>query len=152
MSMEFKLGDLAALQKLRDSLIRDEMSEERGRKRLDQERWEAFKKTAQGIVGGCIFQVAENTRPCRAHLNTGRLQSLRDAVITQRALLGDPRVRVQKTAAVRTGLYAKTTPDAVLLIHQGHALRRIKGRPHRAGFCTRGIFALITEFGHKERL
>lgn len=50
MSMEFKLGDLAALQKLRDSLIRDEMSEERGRRRLEQERWEAFKKTAQGIV------------------------------------------------------------------------------------------------------
>jgi len=48
--MEVKLGDLAALQRLRDSLIRDDVSEERGRKRLDQERWSAFKRTAQGII------------------------------------------------------------------------------------------------------
>lgn len=50
MSVNAKFGDLASLQRIRDALIRDELSEERGRERLEQERWNAFKRTAQGIV------------------------------------------------------------------------------------------------------
>ena len=50
MNMEAKLGDIRALRELRDSLIRDSLSEERARERLDHERWESFKKTAQGII------------------------------------------------------------------------------------------------------
>jgi hypothetical protein len=48
--MQAKLGDLAALKAIRDSLIQDKESEDRNRQRLEQERWESFQKTARGIV------------------------------------------------------------------------------------------------------
>lgn len=61
-----KLGDLESLQKIRDSLIRDGLSETRERQRLEQERWDSFKKTiskmAEAVDGQDLEDLVSSVR------------------------------------------------------------------------------------------
>ena len=104
------------------------------------------------IVDGRIFQIPENARLGRANFYAGRFQPARDAVIAQRAFLGRAGFRIQKAAAVRTGLDAEPTTNTILRIHQHRAIWSVEGRAHRADLGAGRGLAKVAKLRHKKRL
>ena len=99
-----------------------------------------------------ILQVRKLTRACRADLAAGGGQALGNAVITERALLGGVGSGIDKAAAVRAGLHAIATSEAVTLVDQDDPVRTNEGCADRAHLRTRRIGAVIAELGNKEIL
>src|ERR1035437_1788308 len=67
-----------------------------------------------------------------AGLATSRGQPLGDSVVTERALVGRIRLRMEITAAVRAGLDAIAAAQAVVFIHQDDAIGTDIGGAHGA--------------------
>src|ERR1019366_9418929 len=102
------------------------------------------------VVLDRVLQVAEATRMARAHLDAGRLEAARDAVVAERAFLRRLGLRVHETAAVGTGLDAEPAADAVGRIHQHGPVRRVERGSDRAGLGAGGMLAEIAEFRDEE--
>src|SRR5271157_2704708 len=73
-------------------------------------------------------------------------------MIAKRAFFGRTRDRIQKPAAVRTGLNAETAPDAILRIDEHRPVRRVESRADRAGLRAGGMLAEVAKLGHEERV
>src|ERR1039457_3436762 len=111
-----------------------------------------FVKFLERIIGMQIFQIAKYARLRRTNLDTGRLQSARDAMITKRPILGRAGDRIQESGAIRTGLDAKGAADAVLRRNEHRAIRRAKRRADRTGLDARRILAQVAQLRDKERV
>ena len=97
-----------------------------------------------------VLQIRQHARRRGARLAARRRQALRDAVITERALLRHVLFRMDEPAAVRTRLDAIAAAETVLLIHQHHAVRSRERGAHRANLRARGIRAVVAQLGHEE--
>src|ERR1035438_3239187 len=111
-----------------------------------------FVKFLERIIGMQIFQIAKNARLRRTNLDTGRLQSARDAMITKRAFFSGLRDRVQEPGAIRAGLDAKGAADAVFRVNQHRAVWRAKRRPDRTDLHAWRIFAQVAKLRDEERV
>src|SRR5208283_274015 len=96
------------------------------------------------------FQVCQLPRTRRTRLATRGGQAFRDAVITQRALLGRLGFRIDEAAPVGAGLHAIPATEAVFLVHQNHAIRADEGGAHRTNLGARRFDAVVTQLGHEE--
>ena len=99
-----------------------------------------------------ILQIGQHARLRWTGLATGRGQALRNTVVTERALIGRIRLRVEKAAAVGASLNAVAAPDAIFLIDQNHSVRRFECRSNRAGLHARRIGAVVAKFRNEEAL
>ena|SRR5436190_10755548 len=95
------------------------------------------------IIGNRVLEIPEHTRLGRTDLDASRFESSSDAVVTERALLCRFGDGIEKAAAVRAGLNAKTTADAVLGINQHRSVWGVKSGTHRANLDARGVMAQI---------
>jgi hypothetical protein len=77
---------------------------------------------------------------------------LGDTVITEITLLGYMVYRMEEPHSIRAGHDTITTPDAPFLVHQDHPVCGLICGAHRAYLDTGGLFALVTELGHKKSL
>src|SRR5579883_523601 len=102
------------------------------------------------VVGGRVFQIAENPRLGRTDFHASRVKAARDAMVAKRAFFGRLGYRVQEPAAIRTRLNAETAADAILRIDQHRAVRGVKRGPHRANLNTSRVLAQVAKLGHKE--
>ena len=82
----------------------------------------------------------------------GRGESLGDAVIAQRALVGRVRLGVEEAAAVGAGLDAVAAAEAIFLVHQHHAVGSDERRADRADLHARRVRAVVAELGDEEGL
>src|SRR5208282_1650070 len=111
-----------------------------------------FVKFLERIIRGQIFQIAKDARLRRTNLDAGRLQSARDAMITQGALFSGLGDRAQEPGAIRTGLDAKGAADAVFRVNQHRAIRRAKRRADRTGLNARRILTQVAQLRDEERV
>src|ERR1039457_3457010 len=109
-----------------------------------------FIKFLERIVGMQIFQIAKYARLRRTNLDTGRLQSARDAMITKRAFFSGLCDRVQEPGAIGTGLNTKGAADAVISIHQHRAIGGFERRADRTHLDAGRIFAQVAKLRDKE--
>src|SRR5258708_968161 len=97
-----------------------------------------------------IFQIGQHARLRRTGFATRRGQTFRNAVVTERALVGRIGLRVEKAAAVGASLDAVAAAEAILLVHQDYTVRRVEGRAYGADLYTRRVRAMIAEFRDEE--
>ena len=91
-----------------------------------------------------IIAIAEDARADWTDFNTGRHQSLGDAVIAPGAFVGNPLFRIEETCAVRTGLDTVLAPDAIGMVDNDHAVFRLEcgtGRAHLHASRMRAVIA-----------
>ncbi len=69
-----------------------------------------------------FFKSTSCRAPVGQALAARRCQSLGDAVIAERAFVRDLLLRMDVAASIRTGLHAVGATEAILLIHQHHAV------------------------------
>src|SRR5690349_6941621 len=102
------------------------------------------------VVG--ILEVDKLARLRRAVFAARGRQALGDAVVTERALVGGLGLGMQITAAVGAGLHTVTAAQAVVFIHQHHAVRADERRPHRADLHAGRIGTMVAKLRHEEAL
>ena len=90
-----------------------------------------------------ILEILELARSGRSDFAAGRRQSLGDAVIAERTLLGSVGLGINEAASVGARLHTVAAAEAVTLVDQHHAVWRDEGRAHRADLRARGIRAVI---------
>src|SRR3974390_3614762 len=98
------------------------------------------------VVG--ILQIDQLPCARRTGLAAGRGESLGDAVVTKRARGGSVGLGIQEAAAVRAGLDAVATSQAVLLVDQNHTIRRNKCRSYWADLRTGRVGAVVAHLGN----
>ena len=99
-----------------------------------------------------VLDIPDLPRSEGTGLNTGGLQPLGDPVIAEVAFVCGVIYRMEEPDAVRTAHDTVTAPDAPGPVDHDNAVRRLIGRANRADLNAGGIFALVAELGHKERL
>src|SRR5215469_9867751 len=107
-----------------------------------------FQKGVNGIVG--ILEVCELPRAGGATFAARGGQALGDAVIAERAFVGDMLGGMEVTAAVGASLNAIAAADAVVLIHEDNAVGGMERRAHRADLGAWRIDTVVAEFGDEE--
>ena len=96
-----------------------------------------------------IIKVPENTRACRADLNTGGIHVAGYPMVAPGTFVGDMELRVQITGAIRTGLNTVLATYAIIPVYQNNAVRCAEGCPGRADLDIGRTFAAIAQFGQK---
>src|ERR1035437_4495861 len=118
--------------------------------RLQHRDFVIAQKRVHRVVG--ILEVHQLARAGGAILAAGSGQTLGNAVVADGALVHGFGFGLQIAAAVGAGLHAVAAAQAVLLVHQHHAVRADEGGAHRADLHAGGIRALVAELGDEEAL
>src|SRR6516164_282573 len=95
-----------------------------------------------------VIEVAKNARAGWTNLNASRPQSLGDTVITPSALVAHISTLIEEARAIRTGLHAILTTDAVGVIDYDHAvvgLVSCAGRAHLHAGRMRAVIAKLRQ-------
>src|ERR1035441_4565921 len=107
-------------------------------------------KFVHGVLG--VLEIGQLARAGRAVFAAGGSEALGDAVVAERALIHRFGIGMQVAAAVRAGLHAVTAAEAVVRVHQHHAIGADEGGAHGADLHAGGMFALVAELGDEEAL
>lgn len=99
-----------------------------------------------------VIKVAIHPGPCRAYLDTGRIEAFLEPVVAEGAFVHDAFFREDIPASIRTGLYAIPAADAIVLIDQHDSFRAFKGGADRTDLHTGRFVAVVAHLGDKERL
>src|ERR1035441_6543476 len=99
-----------------------------------------------------IIAIAEDARTDWTDFNTGRQQSLGDAVIAPGAFVGNLLFRIEEPCAVRTGLNTVLATDAIGMVNQDRAVFRLECRAGWAHLHASRMSAVIAQLGNKKSL
>ena len=100
------------------------------------------------IVG--LQKIPANPGLSRARLNAGRQQPAVNAVITKSAFVSSAENRRDVAAPIRARLNAISATDAVLPVHQNHAVRGMIGCADWTDLRAGRVSAVIAQFGDKK--
>src|SRR6266545_3408791 len=103
-----------------------------------------------GERAAALLHIAEDARSGGTNLHARGLQIFGDAVVAEGAFVRRLSARIQVTGSVRTRLYAVAAADAVVLIHQHHALLARKGCAYGTDLHAGSVVAVVAQLGHKE--
>src|SRR5664279_3122708 len=99
-----------------------------------------------------VIAIAEDARADRANFNAGRLQSLGNAVVTPRALVGDALFLVEIACAIRASLHTILTTDAIGVVDDDDPILGLIGRTGRTYLNASRMGAVVAQLGHEECL